>query len=95
MIVEMDLYPFSYLTLFNVVAHCLSEPPIFLLYCRFYIYPEEKDQKNGGRNLEEEIGMIGILLGLLMHGENLFDDGYIAEIESFSILGITSANTKR
>jgi len=63
MIVEMDLYPFSYLTLFNEVAHCLSEPPIFLLYCRFYIYPEEKGQKNGGRNLEEETGGFGLVSG--------------------------------
>ena len=34
-------------------------------------------------------------LGLRTQGVNSYDGGFIAVIESFSILGITSANTKR
>ena len=36
-----------------------------------------------------EFGMIGILLGLLMQGENLFDDGFIAGTATFAKLWIT------
>jgi hypothetical protein len=57
MIVEMDLYSFSYLTRLNVVARCLNEPPIFWLYCRFYIYPEEKGQKCSWSNAQSLTGV--------------------------------------
>jgi len=35
-----------------------------------------------------EFGMIGILLGLLMQGANLFDDGFIAAIHHLAVFHI-------